>query len=438
MNRQPISLSAASLPRASLILNHSLWYATLLDLPLRLHSIRKSHNKAGLHPSDISLIRLLDRICGGDKVEGHLGGDEIRWFGEEGREEVASDHRAEPAGGGTSAPQLLASSLSLLLFPPKRRRSVIEDESDPDGDPGWSTSPPLSPPLSNASLRDGRESLSLTIKGGSTDTGSSPSIDLITSILLPFLQCHFGSNVTVDLYRRGFTSCGGAALSAQITPLHTSQLPLKPFSLLTRGVPKRVVGKVWCSGRKTPSHVLSRMVDQVTSVLSALPISINLTIHRENLSPTQTAKPTTAHIQKEEFGLFLFVETEKGCRLSAEGISQSGKFGPEELGSRVSTALLREIEQGGCIDSTSQACILPWLLLTGSSPPPHRRRDPSLHFTPATRRLSRTPARLRIGEPTEELKMAAEIGWKMTGARVEFKQDEEGWIMECWGIGWTG
>jgi hypothetical protein len=61
-----------------------------------------------------------------------------------------------------------------------------------------------------------------------------------------------------------------------------------------------------------------------------------------------------------------------------------------------------------------------------------------LPFMPATRRLSRTPTKVRIGEPTEELKMAVEVGWKMTGARVELKQDEEGWIMECWGIGWTG
>lgn len=381
LTRQPISLSAR--PNAPLVLAHALSYAALLSLPLSVHSIRAGQNRPGLQPEDLVLLRLVDRVCGGfGQADGGLAEGRLRWDGEprNGWDEDGAKWEVQPRAGRTNVGGLVLAVLPLLLVPPRPERLVqdVDGDDENDEDDGASSAsrasspafarsgtPPPSPPLSASSsacldLPRRPSSSTVTIAGGSTTLASgAPSPTFLSLVLLPFLAKHFDAHPTLTTHRPGFTPAGGAAVSLSVPPLSPADLPLRPFTLTDAGDLVQIEAHVFCSGRKTPSHVLSRLSSALVATLRASPavpahIDIVVVHRREALDGPGVAGPTTAQAQRAEVGVCVVARTTTGCALAVEESGEGGRFAPEEVGERAGRRLVEELRGGGCVDSTMQ------------------------------------------------------------------------------------
>lgn len=431
MSTQPISLSAAS-PHAALILAHAGVYAKVLGLTVSVRSVRAGQNRRGLGPEDVALLRLVDRVGGRGAGMFILGGDRAEWAltaeedGDKDKnvDDAADDedddrHRrhwtVEPSDGRTSAAGLALATLplALLLRPPAlltgkpsmgcslRCASDDSDEDDICGrSPDRPFSPPLSPPLPASSPpklakwdrlpvwppRLGstcgtrlKLPLSLAINGGSTSVGSTyPSTAYLSLILLPFLAAHWptaAASIELLVDRMGFAPAGGGVLSLLVdasgSPIDPSTRPtpaLGPIVLLERGQLVRIEAHIFCSGRKTRAHVLTRLATSLVDALrqtegGLVPLDVPIVVHtrRERCGslstsspPVEAKRPTTAQLERQEVGATVVAFTASGCRLAVEGTTENGRLVPEEVGERLAKGLLAEIAHGGCVDSALQ------------------------------------------------------------------------------------
>jgi len=180
---------------------------------------------------------------------------------------------------------------------------------------------------------------------GVTNNQIDPSVDLIKFSCLPVLKKFILDDEGLELkvQKRGAAPLGGG----QVVFKCPVKRKVKPVQVLDQGKIKRIRGVAWAV-RVSPS-VVNRVVESAKGkLLKFLP---DIYIYTDHYTGPKSGK-------SPGFGVLLTAETTTGVMLSAEACSNpsgSGVSVPEDLGLLAAQRLLEEIYRGGCADSLSQS-----------------------------------------------------------------------------------
>jgi len=181
---------------------------------------------------------------------------------------------------------------------------------------------------------------------GVTNNQVDPSVDLVKSSFLPVVRKFLlnDEGLEIKVSKRGAAPQGGG----QVLLRCPVKRQLKPVQVLEQGKIKRIRGTAWAV-RVSPS-VPNRVVESCKGVL--LKFIPDVYIYTDHQTGAKSGK-------SPGFGLTLTAETNTGVFLSAEVCSNPAGSGsptvPEDLGKLGAKMLLEEIFRGGCADSCSQS-----------------------------------------------------------------------------------
>ncbi len=191
------------------ILRTSIALSSVLDEPVKIHSIRANRPTAGLAPSHVTSIEAVAQIADAE-VEGLFKGSKEIVF-----------KPGQLTGGDYEFDVGTAGSISLVV----------------------------QTCLLPATLSKSRTGLTVT---GGTDVRWSPPIDFMRLVHLPMLQ-KFGPTVDIETTARGFYPEGGGKVRVEIFPV----TKLAPIVLDSQGRVLSIEGVVYA--QNLPEHVVSRM-----------------------------------------------------------------------------------------------------------------------------------------------------------------------------------
>jgi RNA 3'-terminal phosphate cyclase (ATP) len=191
------------------ILRTSIALSSVLNEPVKIHSIRANRPTAGLAPSHVTSIEAVAQISDA-QVDGlYQGSKEIAF------------RPGQLTGGDFEFDVGTAGSISLVL------QSCLL-------------------PAILSKSRTG-----LKVKGG-TDVRWSPPIDFMRLVHLPMLQ-KFGPSFDIEISSRGFYPEGGGEVSVEVFPVTA----LSPVALSSKGKVLSIEGVAYA--QNLPEHVVTRM-----------------------------------------------------------------------------------------------------------------------------------------------------------------------------------
>ena len=291
-------------------------YATLSGRAVTIRGIRERSESPGVSEEEASLLRLMDKLCNGMRVELNETGTTVRYFPGS-IQGGAVAHECGATGGRGLSWWIEA----LVMLGPFARKPIV------------------------AQL------------GGATD-GSvwDPSIDTVRAVTVPTMARLFGmEGLSVEVKRRGCPPTGGGLVVVRV-PITRECLP--PVEATSVGRFVRVRGVAW-SMRVGPGSG-NRMGEGAKAVLHGLLHDVH--VH------TDHCRGAEAGGKSPGFGLSLVAESVGGKVLLGADVSPravaevNGATGevelPEDLGRRCAASLLEEVYQGGCCDSAHQGLVL--------------------------------------------------------------------------------
>eukprot|EP00177_Eucheuma_denticulatum_P006266 GFKZ01011429.1.p1 GENE.GFKZ01011429.1~~GFKZ01011429.1.p1 ORF type:complete len:392 (+),score=58.74 GFKZ01011429.1:117-1292(+) len=281
-------------------LRHRLLLSTLSSRAVRFQNIRSDTQTPGLSPSEISFIRLLDKLTSGTTI--HINETGTSLFYKPGL--------------------LLGGSLSHDCHPSRPVTYYLQ--------PLLLLAPFCKQPLS-ISLR------------GPTHGPSDPSADTLMSVSIPLLRrltLGSGLDAKIEVRRRALVGESEKARSGGMVTFSCGVLSRKiaPIDLTEAGFVKRVRGVAMSN--RTSTMVVGRMVDAVRGGLNKfLP---DVYVHTDVANGKDCG---------QGFGLALVGESTEGCLVAADWCVYRGGVGGEVVGTQVVNMLLEEISGGGCVDT---------------------------------------------------------------------------------------
>jgi RNA 3'-terminal phosphate cyclase-like protein len=271
--------------------------------PVKINNIRYKSDDPGIRDFESSLLRLIDKITNGSKIE-------------------VSD-----------------TGTRLMLRPGLLMGGRIEHDCGTEHSIGYflellvAVAPFCKDPI-NAVLT------------GVTNNQIDPSVDLIKHSCFPVLRKFFLDDEGLELkvQKRGAAPLGGG----QVVFRCPVKRQLRPCQVLDQGKIKRIRGVAWAV-RVSP-NVVNRVVEAAKGkLLKYLP---DVYIYTDHFTGAKSGK-------SPGFGIILTAETNEGVMLCAEVCSNPAGSKqvsvPEDLGKEAATKLLEEIYRGGCADSCSQS-----------------------------------------------------------------------------------
>ncbi|KAH8287471.1 hypothetical protein KR054_008314 [Drosophila jambulina] len=290
--------------RGSNFLKQRLILSCLSGKPVKINQIRSEDESApGLREYEISLIRLLDKITNGTKIE------------------------LNPAG------------TSVMFSPGLLHGGSISHECCVQRGIGYyldaliALGPFCKNPL-HCSLR------------GVTNSKDSPSVDHIKGAALSLLKRFLlvDEGLELKVLRRGAAPLGGGEITFRC-PVRKS---LRAIQFQSQGMVKRIRGTVYAC--KVSPAMANRTVESAKGcMLKFLPdVYIYSDQNKGKMSGNSPG-----------FGICLVAETTDGVCYAADCCSNTREESdtpsiPEDLGREVAMRLLDEIYRGGCVDSTYQ------------------------------------------------------------------------------------
>ena len=285
-------------------LRQRLILSTLSGKPIKVKEIRSQDDEPGLREFEINLIRLLDKITNGTRIEVSETGTSLFY---------------QPGllyGGSLDHECCKLKSIGYYL-------EVLMA---------------LGPFCKKA--------LQITLKGV-TNNQSDPSVDSFISSAIPVLKRFLvvDDGLELKITKRGMAPEGGGEVLFNC-PVRRQ---LKPIQLVDQGKVKRIRGIVYAV-RVSPA-ISNRMVEAAKGVfLQFIPDVYIYTDHHRGSSSGKSPG----------FGITVVAESTTGVFWSAEAMSNPAGAGispslPEEIGRQAAFLLLEEIYRGGCVDSTFQS-----------------------------------------------------------------------------------
>jgi len=286
-------------------LRQRLVLSTLTSKPVKISKIRFKDDDPGIRDFESSLLRLMDKITNGSKIEVNETGTSLSFL-----PGILTGGRVEHDCGTEHS---IGYFLEVLVA--------------------------LGPFCKNP--------LHATLTGV-TNNQTDPSVDLVKASVLPVLRKFVldDEGLELKIVKRGAEPQGGG----QVLFKCPVKRQLKPVQVVDQGKIKRIRGTAWAV-RVSPS-VPNRVVEATKGVL--LKFIPDVYIYTDHFTGSKSGK-------SPGFGLTLSAETTTGVILSAEVCSNPAGSGsptvPEELGVLGAKMLLEEIFRGGCADSVSQSLV---------------------------------------------------------------------------------
>ncbi|XP_067634927.1 probable RNA 3'-terminal phosphate cyclase-like protein [Eurosta solidaginis] len=300
--------------QGSNFLKQRLILSCLSGKPVKITQIHLDDDNApGLREYEIGLVRLLDKLTNGTKIE------------------------------------LNPSGTSILFTPGLLHGGILQHDCCAQRSIGYYLDAlvalgPFCKNPTNAILK------------GVTNGKDSPSVDHIKGAALPVLKRFLVVDEGLDLkiVRRGAAPLGGGEVQFRC-PVRKN---LRSLQFQSPGMVKRIRGTVYAC--KVSPAMANRTVEAAKGVmLKFLPdVYIYTDQNRGKMSGNSPG-----------FGIFLIAETTDGVFYGAESISNNKEEGkdpsvPEDLGREAAMKLLDEIYRGGCCDSSYQWLITLFMTLS--------------------------------------------------------------------------
>lgn len=297
-------------------LRQRLVLSTLSGKAMQIDDIRSSDQNPGLRDYEASLLRLIEKITNGCRVEINETGTRLRY-------------RPGFVHGGLDLEHDCGVSRGIGYF--------LE-------------------PLCLLSMF-GKYPLSMKLTGITNDA-IDVGIDTWRTVTLPLLRQLIGEEgvqggFELKVVKRGSAPNGGGEIMLKV-PIVRNKLP--PISLLEEGLVKRVRGLAFAT-RMSP-QTTNRLVDGARGVLNALLPDVY--IFTDHMSGREAGL-------SPGYGIMLVAETTSGRMISTEAVmggdaqqrqQEELQVVPEDVGRCASYMLLEEISKGGVVDSSHQALVL--------------------------------------------------------------------------------
>jgi RNA 3'-terminal phosphate cyclase-like protein len=309
--------------------------STLTGRPIHVSKIRPSSvSSPGLAPHEVSLLRLLDSITNGSRIEFN--------------------------GSGTAflyAPGLIVGSAAGVGAD---AGGVVTHEIPASCGRGVSYF--ILPLCVLAPFAKGKVDVRF-VGGGvvtaATDRGDV-SVDSLRTAVLPYFA-GFGINLDRVEIRTETRSCvgpEGKGGAGSVRVLFASQVRLpRTVHLLNRGRVKSIRGVAYAVGVSGGNN--ARMIESARAVLNR--VSGDVRIFSEN-SPAGFVADGRAQGKRKlgiGFGLSLVAETSTGTRYSADSVSPpSGGTSAEEVGRQAALQLLEVMSEGGAVGRSGAATVV--------------------------------------------------------------------------------
>ncbi|XP_015119693.1 probable RNA 3'-terminal phosphate cyclase-like protein [Diachasma alloeum] len=285
-------------------LKYRLLLSTLSGKPVRIEDIRTNHDDPGLKEYEVNLIRLLDRLTNGTRVE------------------------------------LNETGTSLFYSPGLLVGGELEHDCSLQRGIGYY----LEAVMALAPFC--KKPVDIKLRGITNNT-LDPSVDRIKTTGLSVLKRFVIGEQDIELIikKRGAAPLGGGEVLFKC-PIKQS---LKTVQFQNSGMVKRIRGLA-CSIRVSPA-IANRMVESAKGVLlNFLP---DIYIHTDHCRGGTGGK-------SPGFGITVTAETTNGVFFSGEAFSPLMTTGslpcvPEDIGKEAAHKLLDEIYRNGCVDSPFQS-----------------------------------------------------------------------------------
>ena len=247
----------------------------------------------------------------------------------------------------------------------------------------------------------GKTPTNITLKG-ITNGNDDLSVDVIRTTTIP-LMYKFG--IEEDMLNLKILKRGPAPLGNGEVMLTTSIVKnLNPINLTEQGLVRQIRGIAY-STKVTP-QMSNRMGEACKGILSRY---------------LQDVYISSDHWKGKEggempgYGVILTASTTNGNLISTELFAEGGNV-PEDLGQKVACSLLREIENGGCVDLMHQ----PWVLILMTL-------------------CSEDVSKLRCGDLTQQSVECLRTIKALTGVTFQAQWDEKSKtsLLSCMGIGFS-
>ncbi|KAI9922741.1 hypothetical protein PsorP6_002176 [Peronosclerospora sorghi] len=279
---------------------HRLVCATLSGRPIIIEDIRSEDENPGLTPSEANLLRLLDRITSGNEIEINETGTKLKYH----PGLILGGNVIHDCGTGRAIGWFLEVLAVLAPFAKLPLHATLD---------------------------------------GITNDHVDICVDNFKATALPLLR-HFGLDENLDLIvkKRGAPPLGGGQVIFRCPQVRE----LRAIHLIDEGFIKRIRGVAYCT-RVSP-QTSNRMVETSRGIFNKLLPDVY--IYSVHYKGNESGK-------SPGFSLTLFAETTSGIVLGSEAAAEPGDL-PENVATRASHALCREINNGGCVDSSNQALVL--------------------------------------------------------------------------------
>ena len=241
----------------------------------------------------------------------------------------------------------------------------------------------------------------LALKGG-TDADFAPPIDYFRITFSHYAKM-FGITFPISSVLRGFNPRGCGEVRLSINPVKV----INPVDITVRGNVTSVTVDVYLCGTLPSSigerclHAAQRMMERRFQD-SKVPVKTNLSRDDESFG--------------NGWGLCISARTSSNCLITACG-NGNPKIKPEQLASETAEQLIRDIDEGGCVDTHMQDQLI---ILMG---------------------LANGVSKVRTGPLTLHTKTAIHVVEMLTDAQFSVIKDancnlgEQSFLVECKGIG---
>ncbi|KAI3762097.1 hypothetical protein L1987_52520 [Smallanthus sonchifolius] len=297
-------------------LRQRLLLSTLASTPILIEDIRADATCPGLLPHEVSFLRLLETVSDGCHVEINETGTKLKY-----KPGIVMGGRylEHDCGLSRSIGYFLEPLIVLGLF--------------------------------------GKKPLSIKLKGITNDS-KDPSVDTFRSTTLPLLK-RFGvpsEGLELKIESRGVAPKGGGEVTLSVPIIHNS---LKAVTWTDEGMVKRIRGISFST--RVSVQFENKMIHAARGIFNRLLPDVHIfTDHKAGAQAGNSPG----------YGISLVAETKSGCFISVDTTISYPKgnddmdidekkelMPPEEVGEKIASLLLGEIEQGGVIDSTHQGLL---------------------------------------------------------------------------------
>lgn len=354
-----VHIDGSMLEGGGQILRMSAALSCILAQPISISKIRACRPKPGLSAQHLAGLKLVALVCEGELENAVLRATEISLV----PACIRSGEFSVDVRTAGSVCLLLQTALPCLLFAPSTSH--------------------------------------LSLKGG-TDADFAPPIDYFRHTFTHYAS-KFGVQVAVQDVMRGFNPKGGGEVRLSVEPL----AELQPVEITDRGHLSKITVTVYICGTLS-SSLAERCLHTAESIMKR--------------RFTETRVPVQASFTRDDrafgngWGLHITAQTSTGCRLTATGNGNS-KISPEKLASATAEHLIRDIDEGGCVDAHMQDQLI--ILMA----------------------LAQGTSRVRTGPLSLHTKTAIHVVEKMCEAQFSVTKDgncnlgEQTYLVECKGIG---